>query len=92
MNNDARFSYLKQKIGGNREIMGYEMTFGMPKETQWHITPPNDSIRRIISELEFCLKLDGANDHKYASDISAALDVIEKSLDTEGVLTKSACL
>lgn len=92
MNNDARFSYLKQKIGGNREIVGYEMTFGMPKETQWHITPPNDSIRRIVSELEFCLKLDGANEHKYASDISSALDVIEKSLDNEGVLTKSACL
>ena len=39
MNNDARFSALKQRVGGNREVMGYEMTFGMPRETQWHITP-----------------------------------------------------
>ncbi len=91
MNNDARFSQLKQRIGGNREPVGFEYTFGMPKETQWHITPPSDSIRRIISELEFALRLDGANNGCFASDISAALDIVENSLDNEGVLTKTAC-
>ena len=93
MNNDARFSNLKQRIGGNREIMGFEHTFGMPKETQWHITPPGDSIRRIMSELEFALKLDTAEEHagRFSGDISAALDIIEASLDSEGVLTNSAC-
>ena len=93
MNNDARFSGLKQRIGGNREIVGFEHTFGMPKETQWHITPPGDSIRRIMSELEFALKLDTAKEHagEFSGDISAALDIIEASLDSEGVLTNSAC-
>lgn len=91
MNNDARFSRLKQQIGGNREPMGYEMTFGMPRELQWHITPPNKHIRRIISELEFALKLDGANENRFSEDISAALDIAEAALKNEGVLTKSAC-
>ena len=91
MNNDARFSRLKQQIGGNREPMGYEMTFGMPRELQWHITPPNKHIRRIISELEFALKLDGANENRFSGDISAALDIAEAALKEEGVLTKSAC-
>ena len=90
-NNDARFSALRQRVGGEREIMGYEMTFGMPKETMWHITPPNGTIRRVVSELEFALKLDDANDGKFTDDISAALDVAEKSLDRDGVLTFSAC-
>lgn len=91
MNNDARFSYLKQKIGGNREVVGFEHSFGMPKEAQWHITPPNEHIRRIVSELEFALKLDSENGGKFSIDISNALDVVEHSLDTEGVLTKTAC-
>ena len=90
-NNDARFSALRQRVGGEREIMGYEMTFGMPKETMWHITPPNGTIRRVVSELEFALKLDDANDGKFTDDISAALDIAEKSLDRDGVLTFSAC-
>ena len=76
MNNDARFSALKQRVGGNREVMGYEMTFGMPRETQWHITPPNKHQRRIISELEFALKLDDVNNGKYSEYISSALDVV----------------
>lgn len=91
MNNDARFSALKQRVGGNREVMGYEMTFGMPRETQWHITPPNKHQRRIISELEFALKLDDVNNGKYSEYISSALDVVASSLESEGVLTATAC-
>ena len=91
MNNDARFSALKQRVGGNREVTGYEMTFGMPRETQWHITPPNKHQRRIISELEFALKLDDANNGKYSEYISSVLDVVASSLDSEGVLTATAC-
>ena len=90
-NNDARFSALKQRIGGEREVMGYEMSFGMPKETMWHITPPNGTIRRVVSELEFALKLDDANDGKFADDISAALDIAEKAIERDGTLTFSAC-
>ena len=90
-NNDARFSALRQRVGGEREVMGYEMSFGMPKETMWHITPPNGTIRRVMSELEFALKLDDANDGKFADDISAALDTAEKAIESDGTLTFSAC-
>ncbi len=92
MNNDVRFAALRKRIGGNREIMGYEMSFGMPRETQWRITPPNNDIRRIVSELEFALKLDGARGGKFADEISDSISVLEKSLDEEEVITKTACL
>lgn len=91
MNNDARFSALKQKVGGNREVTGYEMTFGMPREMQWHITPPNRHIRRILSQLEFALRLDEENGGAFSGKIAAALNEVERSLKEEGVLTASAC-
>ena len=91
MNNHARFSALKQRIGGNREPMGYEHTFGMLRETGWHITPPNADIRRIVSELEFALRLDEEKGGIYTDCVSSALDEAEKALDAEGVLTRTAC-
>ena len=73
MNNDARFAALRAKVGGVREPMGYEMTFGQPKEAAWHITAPNKHIRRILSEVEFALKLDEYSERKFTGEISAAL-------------------
>ncbi len=91
MNNDARFSALKQKVGGNREVMGFEHTFGMPKETLYHITPVNRYIRRILSELEFALKLDGAEGGVFTSAVSDALTILEGAMDEDGVLTRAVC-
>ena len=91
MNNDARFAALRAKVGGVREPMGYEMTFGQPKEAAWHITAPNKHIRRILSEVEFALKLDEYSERKFTGEISAALGVLEAAIADEGVLTKSAC-
>lgn len=52
-----KFVKLKTSIGGNREKTGFEYTFGTPMEEQAHITRPNRANHRIISELEFALRL-----------------------------------
>ena len=45
-----KYADLKKKVGGNRELMGYEETFGMPREEQQHITPPARYLVRILAE------------------------------------------
>ncbi len=58
-----KYRRLKIRVGGNREKVHYEETFGMPQEEFWKITMPNPYIRRILAETEFCIglskKLDG---------------------------------
>lgn len=90
MNNNGRFSSLKQSIGGNREQIGYEMTFGMPREQLWHVTPPAGYIRRIMSELEFSLKLDSECGGEFSNIISRALDLLEASVKESGAITVKA--
>lgn len=51
------FIKLKTSVGGNREQHGYEETFGQPREEQQHITVPAKHIRRILSQLEFAIRL-----------------------------------
>ena len=46
-----KYADLKKKVGGNRELMGYEETFGMPREEQQHITPPARYLVRILGRL-----------------------------------------
>lgn len=87
-----RFAALKKSVGGNREIMHYEETFGMPREEFEHITPPNPAIRRILAELEFALRLSGAEENRFDSEIDAALTLLEDRMEADGVLTKAACL
>ncbi|MBE6611466.1 MAG: alpha-mannosidase [Ruminococcaceae bacterium] len=91
MNNDARLSALQKKVGGFREVMGFEYSFGQPKEMAARITPVNAHIRRILSELEFALKLDEVCERRFTEEISAAIGVLENAIKEEGVLTKSAC-
>ena len=50
-----KFTRLKTSVGGNREKMHFEDTFGMPKEEQAHITRPGRANARILAELEFAL-------------------------------------
>ena len=54
------FIKLKTAVGGNREQQGYEETFGQPMEEQHHITMPARHIRRLLSQLEFAIRLTGA--------------------------------
>lgn len=86
----ARFAALKKAVGGNREKTGFEFTFGMPREMFEHITPPNRTITRIISELEFSLKLSAANGGKYDGEIAAALDLLSDEMKNNGVITYKA--
>ena len=53
-----KFTRLKTSVGGNREKMHFEDTFGMPKEEQAHITRPGRANARILAELEFALGCD----------------------------------
>lgn len=87
-----KYNALKQRVGGNREIRGYEETFGMPREEQQYITPPNKNIRRILGEIEFAIRLSEVNDAKYDADIEKALDYLSAQIDADGVLTNSACM
>ncbi len=88
----SKYAKLKKMVGGNREKMSYEETFGMPQEEFWHITMPNKWTRRILAEVEFCIRLSKENDYKFDNSINNALEYLQKCMDEDGVLTKSACL
>ncbi len=87
-----RFTSLKKAVGGNRERMHYEETFGMPREEFEHITPPNPAIRRILAELEFALRLSSSEEGRFDAALDAALALLEEKMREDGVLTKAACL
>ncbi|MBQ7365516.1 MAG: alpha-mannosidase [Clostridia bacterium] len=85
-----RYAALKKKIGGNREIMRYEETFGMPREEFEHITPPAPHIRRILGELDFAIRLSESEESRFDALIADALTLLEEELAQNGVLTKAA--
>ncbi|MDD4772536.1 MAG: alpha-mannosidase, partial [Eubacteriales bacterium] len=87
-----KYSALKKKVGGNREMMGYEETFGMPREEQAHITMSNKYIRRILAEIEFCIRLSGANGGRFDKVVDAAIEFLTLEGKREGVLTRRACI
>ena len=85
------FIKLKTAIGGNREQLNFENTFGMPFEELHHITMPNAHNRRIISELEFAMRLSEANDGRFDNCVSEALHYLLSEMEEEGVLSRTAC-
>ena len=87
-----RYTALKKKVGGNREIMRYEETFGMPKEEFEHITPPAPHIRRILGELDFAIRLSASENGAFDSLLSDTLSLLENAIERDGVLTKTVCL
>ena len=86
-----RFAALKQKVGGNREKMQFEFTFGPQPEEKAHVTRPSASIIRVMSELNFALNLSRVNENKFDEYIEKALDILESIMESEGVLTNTAC-
>ena len=86
-----KYSDLKQKIGGNREITHYEETFGMPREEYMHITPPNKYIRRILGELDFAIRLSDSSGAAFEKEIESALDLLLEKVRDQGVITKADC-
>ena len=57
MNFWPEYIQLKTAIGGNREQLHYEESFGLPLEEQLYITVPNKHNKRMISQLEFAIRL-----------------------------------
>ena len=86
-----RLYAIRSRTGGVREKQGFEWTSGTPEEILRHIALPNRDIRRILGELAFALKLSPVLGGRYDGEISAALGVLEKSLDDQGVLTRDSC-
>ena len=92
MNLFARFSALKQRVGGNREKRGFEFTMGPDAAERIGVTKPSAAIERILSETHFGLQLSRRHGGMYDSQLDSALNILEACMDAEGVLTKSACM
>ena len=86
-----QYARLKKSVGGNREISGYEETFGQPREEAMRITPPSPMIKRILAEIEFSINLSLENEGKYDVYIQEALDYLTTKIQEDAVLTNSAC-
>ena len=87
----ARYAALKKKVGGNREITGYEYTFGKPVEEQMNITAPNNANKRILSETEFAIALSQELGGKFDAIIDRELGFLEAEMEENGALTLKAC-
>ena len=88
----SRFIKLKTAVGGNREAVRYEESFGMTLEEQHRITPTVRHNKRILSEMEFALRLNDAEGGAFAQTVEAALSFLEAAMEADGVLTKAAAL
>ncbi len=87
----AKFTRLKRSLGGNREKTGFEFTFGMPKEEQVYLTPLNPAATRILGELEFAIRLSGAEGKKYDGLLEETLDYLLSAQKEDGTLTNTHC-
>lgn len=84
-----KFVALKTAIGGNREVMHYEDTFGMPREEVQHITPPPAYLRRLLGELEFALRLNEAENNRFENELARVLTILLKKQREEGALLRT---
>ena len=91
MNFWPAFIRLKTAVGGNREHYGYEESFGQPMEEQHHITMPGKDNRRILSQLEFAIRLNAERDGEFDDCVRRALNYLLRCQELDGVLTRSAC-
>ena len=87
----GRFAALKRRVGGNREKLDFEWTFGMPAEEQARVTPPNRQIVRILSEVNFALQLNEERGGVFGREVENALQILEDDMEVNGVLTRRAC-
>ena len=79
-----KYRALKLRVGGNRELMGYEHSMGMPKEAQQHITPAPMHIVRILSQVEYGIRLSRTLEGKYDDLLHCALDTLGDAMDKDG--------
>ena len=91
MNLFERLAALKRRVPGCQEITRFEFTAPPGAAELHHIAPPPMWNRRILAELGFALQLVKYQKADGARQISAALDILERCMDREGVLTATAC-
>ena len=84
MNFWPEFIKLKTAIGGNREPQHYEESFGLPLEEQLHITVPNKHNKRLISQLEFAIRLNEENQGAFDGCIRGAMDHLNADMAADG--------
>ncbi len=92
LNLTQKYALLKKQVAGNREITGYEETFGATKQEQMLVTEPNALTRRILAELEFSIRLSGELQGKFSGEINDALDYLLGEIKLNGAITNSAAL
>lgn len=91
MNLYARFKALKTLVPGNREKAHFEHTMGPSRAEMNNITGMSKWNKRILSEIDFAIKLSENREHKYDSHIDRALSILENAIREEGVLAASKC-
>ena len=69
-----KFIRLKTRVGGNREQSRFEYNFGLTVAELNNITPPTRMNTRILSEVEYALKLSKANGIAYQSEVERVID------------------
>ena len=92
MNVFARYAALKKKVGGNYEKPQFEYAIGPTVAEQNRISEMPVSIRRILAQLLFALQLSKRLNGRFDAEVEAALSLLEKTMEEESVLTKSACM
>lgn len=92
MNLVERYVALKQKLGGNVENHGFVHTM-FPDTFEYNgITRIAAVHKRILSELDFAIKLSQHNGGKWDVLIGDALAVLEEAMAQEETLPRSVCL
>ncbi len=87
----AKFIKLKTSVGGNREKLGFELTFGRSVEENANITRPSRANIRLLAELELVIHLSETEGGVYDEILEKALDYLLGCIEKQGVITDQAC-
>ncbi|MBR2948890.1 MAG: hypothetical protein IKC46_03410 [Lachnospiraceae bacterium] len=92
MNLYGRYEKLKKQVGGNREVSRnfHDMNLLMVEDNM-NITKVPKHIERILAELLFAMKLSDRLEGKYEKEVTASLELLENSMEEDGVLSKAVC-
>ena len=86
-----RFTALKRRVGGCQEITRFVFSAPPSAAERNRIAEPSPRIRRILAEIAFALQLMKYHKADCEGLIDAALSLLERCMDREGVLTATAC-
>jgi len=92
MNFYARYAAVKKATPGNREKAGFEHTYGADRHELTNTTGISKASMRILSEVDFSIKLNEKLGGKFDREIDRALTILENAIKEEGALPKSVCM